>query len=259
MRKLNDRINRDLARFVDGPSPDELEGVLSEYGTPEDAAAILSRNGQSSLSKAFLDWDNRIWLGVCAGLAGQFDVNPLFVRGLVVLLCFIPPLIPLLLIGYLGTFFYFYFTAARESIGPINPVGPAMAVVLAVSVAIVLHLSSWLVIWVIAKSYVMLSGQPFSVDPRWNWIVQDSGGLLFWALAICVPLGILSGMPLSKGWPGTLKKVYQAGLALYGVALCYGIAGVFVSLSIRFVQGATAGGEAESLLSILDEISAMAR
>jgi len=46
--------------------------------------------------------------------------------------------------------------------------------------------------------------------------------LFFWTLFFLLPLAVLAGLPVPSPWRNTLRKLFEAGLALYAAALCFG-------------------------------------
>ncbi len=62
------------------------------------------------------------------------------------------------------------------------------------------------------------------------------GTLRFWALALTLPLAVLSALPLANAWDYTLKRLVQALLALYGLILCFGIASFLVGIILDVVS-----------------------
>ena len=49
-------------------------------------------------------------------------------------------------------------------------------------------------------------------------------------------LAFLGGLPAANNWDKTLRKVSQAILALYAVAVCFGIASTLTGIILQFVE-----------------------
>lgn len=76
--------------------------------------------------------------------------------------------------------------------------------------------------------------------------MQDAGTCLFWVLVLALPVAAISALPVPKVWANTLRKTVHAGLAVYAIWLCYGIASVIVGIILSSVGqfSGTAGTDA---------------
>jgi hypothetical protein len=50
---------------------------------------------------------------------------------------------------------------------------------------------------------------------------------------------VLSGLPLANAWGHSLKRLAQAIIALYAMAICFGVASVIAGLILDRVQAYT--------------------
>jgi len=50
------------------------------------------------------------------------------------------------------------------------------------------------------------------------------------------PIAALAGLPLPDGWNKTGKTIVQAGIAIYAVAICFGIASLIAGILIQIVK-----------------------
>ncbi len=208
----------------------------------------MNRNEDMSL----LNWQNRVWLGVCAGIARRFGYDPVIVRFIAVMLGLIPFLLPFLLAGYLAVYFYVYFTVEGKSpFDAIDWVAVAKSASVAFGIALALYFSTGLLVTFLAHAVLLITQATPTVSPGWGWIVTQGGSLFRWTLFIAVPLSVLAGLPLSGGWPGTLRKVVHAGLAVYGVILCFGIASLLVGTVLGFVDETSGKPGTDALLSLM--------
>lgn len=208
----------------------------------------MKRNDTATL----IDWENRVWLGVCAGLAQRFGTDPVLVRFIAVMLGIVPFLLPFLLSGYLAVYFYVYFTAEGKSgLDEIDWIAVAKNTAVAFCVALAMHVVAGLLATLLAHGVMLLTQAPPAVAPKWGWLVTSGGSLFRWTLFIAVPMAVLAGLPLATGWPGTMKKVVHAGLAVYGIVLCFGVASLIVGAVLGFVDESAGKPGTEALLSLM--------
>ena len=245
LTRLNARIERELSRFAGAMDDADLERILNHFGDPAQTASQSAITTQPSVN-TFVSWHNRVWLGVCAGLARYFNVDAIIVRVIVVLLAVFPPLTPVILVAYLVVYFWDYYSEGKRVLDPVDPLHVAKAVAVALGVALALHIGAYFLIVFIGHVYQAIMAQPLLLDPGWNWLAEGAGSWLFWVLVIGLPLAALSALPVPKAWAGTLRKVVQAGLALYAALLCFGVACLLVGVILRSVEefSGTAGTDA---------------
>jgi hypothetical protein len=161
------------------------------------------------------------------------------------------PLLPVLFLVYLGIFFWDYFLGERRGIEPIEPLRLAKALGATFGVALGLHLGTSFLLRFVARGYEAVAAQPMFLDRRWGWLMLDAGSWFFWVMVICLPLAALSALPVPKVWAGTLRKTVHAGLALYAVWLCYGIARVFVGIILSGVDQFSGTEGTDAFLSLI--------
>ena len=235
LTRLNARIERELSRYTGTINDVELERALTHFGDPAQTATQSAISTQPTLT-TFVSWPDRVWLGVCAGLARKLDIDASIVRAIAVLMGLVLPLLPLLLVAYLATYFWDYYTEGRRVLEPVELSRVAKSIAATLGVALALHFGAWFLIVFIPHAYQAIAAQPLLLDRSWNWLTYDAGSWLFWVLAIGLPLTVVSALPVPKAWSGTLRKVVQAGLALYAVLLCFGVACILVGVILRGVE-----------------------
>ena len=125
------------------------------------------------------------------------------------------------------------------------------AALLPVVIALALHMATHYVLIFMAHAGAQLLGDALHIGGRWTWLNVQKGSLLFWVLMYCVPVSILAALPIRTTWAGTLRKVVQAGLALYGLILCAGIAYVLVGAILAGVDQFSNSPGAEALSDLL--------
>lgn len=251
LARLNARIDRELSRFPNGLDDADLDKVLAGCGSPSSQAARLMPAKNPAAPRPFVSWPDRVWLGVCGGIAQRLDIDANIVRLIAVLLGLVLPLLPLLLVAYLALYFWDYFSTERPSIDPIEPLKLVKTLASTFGVAVALHIGTRVLLLFVTHAYQTVTEQPLALERRWNWIAYDAGTWLFWVLVVGLPLAALSALPVPKAWAGTLKKTVQAGLALYAVWLCFGIASVLTGIILRSVEDFSGTAGTDALFSLI--------
>ena len=261
---LRTDIFRELEEYAKDRLEDgEVQSVLDRFGPPEiQARAALPR--PAGKSRSLLDKDHRVWLGVCGGLAAKLGIEAWIVRLAGGLAAFAGPVLSLLTIislrdfssvtlglftfsaamtGYLAAFVYMYFASDHEAL-PRVALSPIVANVgVTIVIAVALHLGAGYGIELLRYAHTEFLRRPLPPLGHWGWIEAQAASMVFWTLACCVPLAVLGGLPLPNQWNVSLKRLGQAGLALYGVALAFGVASFVVGAILDLVQnfGGTEG------------------
>lgn len=250
LSRLNTRVEKELLRFPNGIADLDLEHVLGNLGSPARQASRLVPADHFAAS-TFVSWPDRVWLGVCAGIARKQDIDARYVRFVAVILGLLPPVTPLVLLVYLGIYFWDYFSGERRGIEPIEPLKLAKTLGATFGVALALHVGTGFLLRFIARGYEAVAAQPLFLDRRWGWLMQGAGTWFFWAIAICLPLAALSALPVPKVWAGTLRKTVHAGLALYAIWLCYGLASVLVGIILSGVDQFSGTEGTDAFISLI--------
>ena len=251
LARLRERIRERLKQLGSSPVRDQdVEAVLKACGGPVDRPARPQAEAGTGWP-SFVSWPDRVLLGVCAGLAKQLDVPPAAVRTVVVILALIPPFFPAILGIYLGAFFAVYFKSNGTEIPSIEWLKTIRSVSTTSAILLALFLGTAALLWTFAYASLQVVGRAVVLDERWAWFQQSNGTLFFWALLFLLPLTILSTLPVPAGWDTTLRKIVQAGMALYALVLCYGIATVLVGIILRVVEDASGPGGLQWLTTLL--------
>jgi len=231
LSRLNARIERELTRTGDPVGDEFLDRVLASYGTPASQAARIA-DSKTTEPVSLLGWSNRLWLGVCSGVARYFNLDPNVVRILAVLLGLIPFVLPILLWSYLGFYLYQYYSVKGRALDPLDPVKVLRNVGGFIAVTAVLHFCARFFLFFIAYAHEQIVNAPIVYPGEWGWLPERVRFYFVVMLAIGMPMAAIAALPVSANWSGTLRKVVQAGVAIYAVILCLGIACAIVGVVI---------------------------
>lgn len=231
--RLQARIEHELT----GPGRDSINdedvlALMQRLGPPETVAASFAPRRQVSETLA-LSAENRVWLGVCAGVAENLDIAPWLARGLAMLLGLTTG--PLAILIYLGLYFRLYASAGADEprIAKARALWRSLSTVI---IACALRYGSLYAVRLVYYVHEHYLHRPIPELGPWAWFHARDGELFFWAIVICTPLALLSAMPLANAWDLSLRRMNQALLALYGVALSFGIASILTGLILDFVK-----------------------
>lgn len=244
LARLNARIERELKQFTGPLDDNQLDRILESCGAPANQAANI-RGAKPPSRRSRLAWSDRVWLGVCGGIARRLNLDANIVRLLAVLAGLILPLLPLLLIAYVTAFLYFsYSSGARLDL--IRPWRVLRITAGYGAVALALHLCSRFVLFFIAYAHVQLVGEVLVYGANWGWLVEEGGWMFTWTFFTTLPLAAMSVLPVSANWDQTLRKTVQAVLAVYAMLLCFGVACALVGAVLANVGSipGTAGTDA---------------
>lgn len=230
---LKNRIHRSL-RSENGdriPEDADIERVLGELGSPAKCAAAIQESALASDSPEYA-----VWLGACAALAERLEVEPWVPRAVFVVTGLSGLGAPLALWAYLGLYFTFYYN--RGDTWPrIRPWKAAKPAAIIAATAILLHVGAELALWFIYWAPAKLMDTPvMTVSPGWSWLEREMGGYCFWAFVTSVPLALIGGLPVKREWAATLYKCAQALLALYALAIAFGLASLIVGMILNLAQ-----------------------
>lgn len=240
------RIREELRAFgTEFVGNGDVSQILDQCGTPSGYAERLVQglktDGTSGAPKAngrgvspdgpwSLDAAEGRFLGVCAGIAREFDLTPSAVRGFGLLLLVTGPFAVL---AYLGAYAYMRRQTDPDRAAPIDWTAFAKRTGAAFAIALALHLAGVWTVFAIGWAYERLTGGSIAaIAPEYGWLPGAAFGYLFWALMWSLPFAALAGLPVSKGWTGTFNKLAQACLALYAVALAYGVGALLAGVAL---------------------------
>lgn len=225
-----ERLEANLRRAFEAlgketPPDTEFAQVLASFGAPEDQARAISRGAGAE--------PGRVWLGVCNRWAKRLQIPAWLVRMGMILLGVTGPLAVLV---YLAGYAEKVYHAPKGSEPPIDWTQVLARVVPVLFMAILLHVAGGYAIRGIEYLYQLAMHRPLPHLGDWGWIRIDRQDYFFYAVVSSVPLAVLSGMPLAGGWDYTLKRLAQAILAVYAMALSFGIASILAGLLLELVK-----------------------
>ncbi len=240
LESVQSKIDRQIATLnAEGATDEEIQALLAKLGPAEQQADWAARRNPAPSRRFSLEMEGRVWLGVCAGISRFLDFPAWMVRTVAVLLGL--ALGPLTLLAYLVCFISLYFRPGHPDFPKIR-YGLAAArfagtLIAAVLIGWVGHYALRLVFFL----HEQLLKRPVPDVGDWGWLAARESSLFFWAFVCCTPIALLSAMPLTKGWDYSLKRASQAGLALYGIVISFGIASHIVGIILDFVAEFSAG------------------
>ena len=165
--------------------------------------------------------DERVWLGVCEWLARHrgFDVGGLR-AGFFILGLFTGPFA---LVLYLYLYFEKYLKSRSLSRPAINRPELTRAVGNIAMVAVGIYITAFAILRIGEQLYLRFMANDLALG-SWGWLGSYQHLLFFWTVFCLLPLTLLAELPLAHGWDQTIKKVVRAGLTLYAVTICLGLA-----------------------------------
>ena len=180
--------------------------------------------------------EKRVWLGVCHNLAERMEIEVWYIRTLAIILGITGPLAVVLYLGLYAEMYYSADDKARPTIVR-SKIVKRFATTFGVAFALYVgtHYGSRLIYFVNAE----LLRRPQPILGPWGWIEDKLGALFLLTILFLLPLSILSAMPLANAWDQSLKRVIQAGLAVYGLVLSFGIASLVVGIILSVVRDFT--------------------
>ena len=227
LAKLRGSIDRELAGLAQGQVQDaDVAAVLALFGSPAEQAEALADDVKTTEDRARQGRDDRVWLGVCAEAAERMEASPLAVRVVAVAAGVITG--PLAVFLYIGLYAFFQLNGPRPLTPPVDKTRLAVRAGGALLAAVALNVLCGYAIQLIYHLHERFLNRPVPGLGEWGW-----------ALVVCVPLAALSGLPLARAWDHSLKRVWQAGLALYAMALSFGLAAMLVGIILDVVQDFT--------------------
>jgi phage shock protein PspC (stress-responsive transcriptional regulator) len=231
---LNARIQADVRGRApsNGQDVSVVEEVLDDYGTPAKQAAQLRDDSATGGDGGILAWEDRVWLGVCSGIARRIGIDANFVRLVFVVLGFVPPLLPFLIAAYLGFFGVVYVASPKGTLPRLRLFPIVRRTVAAALAGAGIYGGAYALLLVLSKMSKQVLGAGLLYGGQWNWLLTQNQPIFFWVMVYTMPIAIMSAMPVKSSWAGTLEKVVKAAFALYAMIICIGLAFIITGLLV---------------------------
>lgn len=232
--QVSRRIHQALRRHPSSEPlrDDDLVAVFQELGSPGRQAAKYQDHygGPRGLS---LSGTDRVWLGVCGGIAKRLSAPSRYVRWGALALGVTGPLA---LILYLALYVWLYMDTEESAAPRVDIKRAATGVGLMGAAAVAMDMGVAWARWPFEKLYLTFASHALPALGAWGWLEGRRGVLLFWVLVTMLPLAALGRLPLADNWDATLWRLAKVVLALYGVALCLGLASHLVGLLLGLTE-----------------------
>jgi phage shock protein PspC (stress-responsive transcriptional regulator) len=234
LNRLRNRIALELRALDAAPlnaAADPVVALIQRLGAPTHAASqLLDQYGETGALA--LKVGQCVWLGVCSGLAERFGLQARTLRACAIALGLVTG--PAALLIYLGLYLEMYLITDLPDVPRIQK-GKVVRYLLGTLAAIVaFHLGAAGFLIAVRKVYLkIMTHEGMPLLRGWDWLAVNASFLLFCALAILLPFAVLGALPLANQWDRTVKRLLQAGLALYAVTLAFGMASFLVGLLIQ--------------------------
>ena len=201
------------------PNDEDVEHALHTVGPAARHAHRLVEALEQDTARGAKAEEERRWLGVCAVIGEQTGMRPAAVRLGAVALGLVTG--PFALVIYIGVFLVLHVSGRTET-PPIEKWVLAKYVLGLILGAVALRYVAWGFVALLEYGYGLLFMEALTLSGLWSWLQRHDGTLFFWTLFFLLPLAVLAGLPVPSPWRNTLRKLFEAGLALYAAALCFG-------------------------------------
>ena len=140
------------------------------------------------------------------------------------------------LLSYLSLYVYMYVVSPKDEYTRIRFGEIVANVAITIIVALMLYYIADYGLQGIRYVHTTVLEQDLPDLGSWGWYRYQADNLFFWAMAASLPLAVLGGLPMANGWNDSLRRLGQACLALYGVALAFGMGSVLAGLILDLLQ-----------------------
>lgn len=263
LTQLKARVEARL-RYSGEPSLDDaaLARLLEQIGSPADLAANVRRRAAASTVSGSAapepdvapaddepaDARPGVWLGVCHVVSRRIVAPCAAMRFLAVVAGFIFP--PITLPAYIAGYFWLRHDGGLPGEPRVDVWRIARHAGLIVALLVGSYACAEFLLWAIKLGYSQVpNAASIGLEARWTWLDASNGRYLIWAMAYLLPLAVLSGLPVHDGWSGTLFKLAQAGVAVYAVFLCWGLASYLAGVALAIAES---GGTLQGLETMQD-------
>ena len=173
-------------------------------------------------------------LGVCIVLSERMDFPLRYVRAAFLTAGLTTG--PLALIVYLGLYFEMSLVPREPGARPFAPVRLAKAIGFTLAPLTLLYAAAAAALTLLDVLYEQLVSSPAGLGV-WERFSDYNGPLFLASLLALVPVAVLSGLPIPRQSRAAIRRCLEAGLSIYAVLLCIGIASRLTGFLIDFAQG----------------------
>jgi phage shock protein PspC (stress-responsive transcriptional regulator) len=257
LARLRDDIYRKLADTPGDLLEDGyVDSVLGELGSPAVRAQALRPANRGS-GRLELTQNDRIWLGVCGGIAARLGANPWVARTVAGALGLAMPTLSVLtflstrepgslslglfagsiaLISYLGLYAFMYVVSPKDDDTRVRFTDIGVSVAITFAVGLALSYGGSYAVSLIRYIHTEFLQREMPPLGAWGWYYYQADNYFFWTMAVCLPLAVFGGLPMANRWDISLKRLGYAVLALYGVALAFGIGSILAGVILDLIR-----------------------
>ena len=252
LAKVRTGVQREIRALGDGPPEDDQVAEILDRARdngastskpptphtpatsqPEPEPAPQPRPDPEAEALSGLSSPDRRWLGVCLELSERTGVELLMVR--IGFLLFGLATGPVAVMLYIALFAYAYITSNDPEAPSIDIARLLSMIAGTIAGAAALYASGRGFLWAAHEFFPRFMGKPLELG-EWAWLELWQGSLIRWSIMLLLPLAILAGLPMINAWDRTWQRVVQAGLALYLVAISFGIASAIVGITLQVIE-----------------------
>ena len=212
---------------------DTAAPVDTSIHTPS-TSSLPSTAGSVSLPAGPLPVEEGRLLGVCVAVSERMAFTPLHVRAAFVMTGLTTG--PFALIIYLGLYFEMCF--AEQEPGPrhLAPGQLVKAVGRTAAPLTVLYAAAAAILILLDVLYERLVSVPAGLGV-WQRFADYHASLFLGSLLVLVPIAVLSALPVPLQLHAGIRRCLHAGLSIYAVVLCIGIASHLTGLLLGIARG----------------------
>lgn len=175
-----------------------------------------------------------VWLGVVSYWAKTSGIPAWALRTLLVVLGLVTA--PLLLSVYIGVYAWLRTSGHPGFQRPLRWGRLLFQPLLTTILTTALHFAGFYAIKGIHGVYDLLLKRPMPEIAEWAWFQVEGQRMWMAALLLLLPFSVLGALPLTNSWDYSIRRLTQAGIALYAIAVSFGIASFITGLILAFVQ-----------------------
>ena len=224
---------RPAIRVKGGPA-EALNGAALVETLESGPARVPGKDASASFPANPAPEEKRRLLGVCSVLSERMDFPLRFVRAAFVIAALTTG--PFALIVYLGLYFEMSLAEREPGSRPFAALHLAKAIGFTLAPLTLLYAAATVVLALLNVLYAQLASSGAGLG-AWERFSDYNGALFLASLLVLVPVAVLSGLPVPARSRAGIRRCLEAGLSIYAVVLCMGIAFRLTGFLIGFAQG----------------------